>query len=611
MISTVENQSLLTDFISSHPALSTLDSAGRTYLYSNATLKQYKKGEALFRIDERSDYFYYLAEGAIRLENEFGSKTKVPGDFIGGDHIFADSVYQDNAICVEDSTVVVFETDFMDMFVEDHPKILPGLMRSSSANTRREEAAETNEVTWREVFGYVATVLIPVIIFQLMGGTWVDPGITLFMCVLSATVAMWFFRLFPSYIPALFFLLTILVLGLAPPAVVLNGFATKTFIILLSTFTIGAAILLSGLGHRLMILFFSRFSTSYYKSSLALFSSGLFLTPLVPAILARAEIAAPMLLEANRVLRFRSGSKQATHLAFTLFYGISLLSNVTLSGSLFNYMILALLPEYMQLHFSWSLWLKCASVYGGITLVGYLIVSHKYAKTTENFKVDHVTLSNQLKVLGPLRKSEKNVFVAIALFIVGVLTVPFHKIDTAWISFFVMFYILFFEVIKRNEFRENIDWTFLIVIATTIGISTIIKFLGVDLFLYDAFERTLGDYHLSTIELLAMSAVFTFFVRAILPLGPAIVVSATLLIPLSLHHHIHPWVIAFTILVMSDVWFLKHQSPTYNLFKSHAKISSKLVYDEKEFLKVNNMMNLLKIIGLIASVPLWQMMGMM
>ena len=606
------NQAILTDFISAHPALESLDSAGRTYLFSNATLRTFKKGDILFKTGEASCGFFYIAKGSVSLENSYGKKVKTTGDFIGGDHLFSSAPYQNTATFEEDTVLITFEAAFMDKFVDDHPKILPGLMRSTTKNTTKKQiTSDASTPNYYDFLGYFVTLLSPLVTFHIMGGTFVEPAITLFMCILTATVSMWFFRLFPSYVLAIFFLLAILVLGLAPPQVVLDGFSTKTFVILLSTFTIGSAILTSGLGHRFMLVFFSKFSKSYSQSSFALFFAGLALTPFMPAILARAEIAAPMLLEANKVLALKKGSKITTHLALTLFFGITLLSNVVLSGSLLNYMVLALLPKYMQLHFSWSLWIQCSVVYGAIVIIGFLVASRSYLKTTKNATIDRSILSDQLKVLGPLRTNERLVYISTLIFIVGVITVPFHKIDTAWIAFYVMFFLLFFGVLSAKEFRSNVDWTFLIVISTTIGISSVIKFLGVDLFLYKGFTNLIQTDDLSTERLMFITGIFTFLVRLFLPLGPSAVVAATLLIPLSIHHHIHPWVIAFTILIMCDVWFLKHQSPTYNLFKAQTKISSQVLYDESSFLKFNYLMNGIKIIGLIASIPLWKSMGMM
>lgn len=83
------------------------------------------------------------------------------------------------------------------------------------------------------------------------------------------------------------------------------------------------------------------------------------------------------------------------------------------------------------------------------------------------------------------------------------------------------------------------------------------------------------------------------------------------MIPLAVHHHAHPWIIAFAILVMSDVWFLRHQSPTYNLFRVQARLNSELVYDEKQFMSFNSVMNFIKVAALLASIPLWKMMGLM
>ncbi len=600
----------LTDFVSTHPAFSSLGSSGRTYVLSNLIYKTLRKGEVIFKEDDPGDTIYYVAQGEVVLDGAMGRHIQPEGTFLGVESVITNDDYHNTAKALTPLVLVALPRLFIKPFILKHPEILSHFLATDEKEGPKKEAAEP-PLKLREIIGYFATFIVPITLYNLLGGTWIDPAITLFLCVLSATVTMWFFRLFPSYIPALFFLLAILSIGLAPPEVILRGFSTQTFIILMSTFTLGASILLSGLGHRIMLIFFNKFSKSYFKSNLALFFSGVFLTPFMPSIIARAEIAAPMYLEATQALRFKHGSTATTQLSITLFSGITLFSSVFLSGSLMNYMVLALLPEYMQVHFSWLVWIQAASVYGLIVLVGYLSASLYFRKDAQNVKIDKAMLKDQLLVLGPMTPAERLVILALTLFMLGILTTAFHKIETAWIAFFVMFFLLLFHVLATKQFRSHIDWPFLIVISTTIGISYVLQYLHADKYLFDSFVKLMNDYQMNSIEFLLFSAALTFFVRIILPLGPAAVVSGTLTIPLATHYQTHPWVIAFTVLVMIDVWFFKHQSPTYTLFKKQARLNKKLVYDEKKFMIFNYFMNALKLVGLTASIPLWKFMGML
>lgn len=602
---------ILTDFVLTHPAFASLGSSGRTYVLANLVHKSFKKGETIYKENDPGDNIYYIAQGEVSLNGANGRHTQPEGTFLGVEPIISHDEYHNTTKALTDVTLLALPALFVRALVAKHPSILSHFLATDEKDEEIKKAEGPPLLKPREIIGYFATFIVPITLYNLMGGTWVDPAITLFLCVLSATVTMWFFRLFPSYIPALFFLLAILSIGLAPPEVILRGFSTQTFIILMSTFTLGASILLSGLGHRIMLLFFNRFSKSYFKSNLALFFSGALLTPFMPSIIARAEIAAPMFLEATQALRFQHGSTATTQLSITLFSGITLFSSVFLSGSLMNYMVLALLPEYMQVHFSWLIWIQAASIYGVIVLVGYLGASLYFLKDAQSVKIDKEMLSDQLRVLGPITPAERLVIMALSLFMIGILTTAFHKIGTAWIAFFVMFFLLLFQVLVTKQFRSHIDWPFLIVISTTIGISYVLKFLHVDKYLFDSFVKLMNDYQMHSIEFLLFSAVLTFIVRIILPLGPAAVVSGTLTIPLAVHYQTHPWVIAFTVLIMIDVWFFKHQSPTYNLFKKQAHLNKKLVYNEKQFMTFNAFINILKVTGLIASIPLWKSMGML
>lgn len=608
----MSNQRILTDFISTHPAFASLDSSGRSFVLANARLIPLKKGGLLFEKNAPGKMIYYIAKGQVSLRNENGKRTQPEGTFLGIDAVFSQTPYRNTVKALEDTVVIGFHQDFLLELTKEHPEILPHFtVTEIKEDLKVESNPAPDTLKPREILGYLSTFFVPLALYYFLGGTWVDPAITIFLCVLATTVTLWFFRLFPSYIPAIFFLLATLSLGLSPPEVILHGFATQTFIILISAFTLGAAILRTGLGHRVMLLFFSKFSTSYLKSNFALFVAGALLTPLMPSRFARAEIAAPMYVEASHLLRFKKGSSATTQLALALFYGITLFSSVFLSGSLLNYMVLALLPEYMLVQFSWLLWIQAATVYGGIVFLGYLGGTLYYRKEAQKVTINKARLSDQLKVLGPATSEQRLVILAIFIFLIGILTTSFHKIETAWIAFFVMFFILLFGVLSTKEFRANIDWTFLILIATTIGISSAMTHLHVDEFLLDAFKNLMGDYRMGGVQLIAFSAFVTLIIRLLLPMGPAAIVAGTLTIPLALSHDVHPWVIAFTVLVMIDVWFLKYQSTSYILMRKHAQLDQSLLYDETYFRRFNLFMNGVKVLGLMASIPLWKALGMM
>ena len=64
---------------------------------------------------------------------------------------------------------------------------------------------------------------------------------------------MWVFELVKEFLPALFAILLILILGLAPTDVVLSGFSSSGFFMAMSILGLGTVIVLSGLSFRFLL----------------------------------------------------------------------------------------------------------------------------------------------------------------------------------------------------------------------------------------------------------------------------------------------------------------------------------------------------------------------
>ena len=82
-------------------------------------------------------------------------------------------------------------------------------------------------------------ILFPSLIIyyrELFGLDW---GAGDFLGVFLAAVGMWIFRLYAEFIPSIFAILVVLILGLAPPSVALSGFTSSSFFMAMSVFGLG------------------------------------------------------------------------------------------------------------------------------------------------------------------------------------------------------------------------------------------------------------------------------------------------------------------------------------------------------------------------------------
>ncbi|NJN72242.1 MAG: hypothetical protein HC799_05205 [Limnothrix sp. RL_2_0] len=60
---------------------------------------------------------------------------------------------------------------------------------------------------------------------------------------------------------------------------------------------------------------------------------------------------------------------------------------------------------------------------------------------------------------------------SISIFLIGVLTASIHGIAIPWVGLLVFCFLLLGKVILKSDLRTSIDWPFLILLASLIGLS--------------------------------------------------------------------------------------------------------------------------------------------
>ncbi len=116
----------------------------------------------------------------------------------------------------------------------------------------------------------------------------------------------------------------------------------------------------------------------------------------------------------------------------------------------------------------------------------------------------------------------------IAIFAFGVMTTPIHLIAPAWIALTPLFFLLAFNFLRGSEFRDKIDWAFLMYLAGLVGMVAAMSHLGLSKFLASHLgwlsDIMRGDFPLFVLILTAL--LFT-------PINAAVSISAAILLPLA------------------------------------------------------------------------------
>jgi divalent anion:Na+ symporter, DASS family len=611
-------------------------------LLPHVTEKLFSQGEKIFSEGEPADYLYLIREGKVMLDSpevsrimmrdSEGNLVAIDGRHGGlgmkqvtlnsgrfGEEAGTDAPeYLCDATAVSALSVLMIPREKLSSVIAESPPLRAEFYASlmnrfggqslRRGQSRAATAAQSDKNGWMQVCGWLCAIVVPALLLAFGSRLGFDKSATAFLAILSATIMMWAFNLMDEYVPVLFALLSILILGLVPAPVALSGFASEGFFMAMSILGLGALIVASGLSYRFLLVLLRYLPNRPFWHHAGLVFTGFLLTPLVPSMNARVSLVGPFMTDMVDILRLKPHGRGVTKMAVAAFAGATLLSPVFLTSKSVNFVVFGLLPAQAKQEFSWLAWAFAAAIYAAAILLIYVGLARLMfrEKTAPLLTKDQVAV--QLKLLGGLKKREIAAIVGIVFFAIGVVTSSMHRIPTSWLGLAILYGLLLFGFLRKDEFKEKIDWTLLIYLGGLGGITTVFGVLGLDKWLAGHLvflgEYMQADFRLFVVVLFAI----LFVVRLVLPINAAIVICAAILMPLGEISGVHPWAIGFVVLALGELWFLPFQCSYYTQFREAAGKSS--AYDEKTFLRFNALLNLLKILAILASIPYWGALGL-
>lgn len=565
-----------------------------------------KAGETLVEKGQAATQLYVIVEGRCALQQPGG--PLLVEDVVGEETLIGVAYYHANVTATTDCRVLVLSQVVVAGFLREDPALLDSASQhllQTHGNTFEKGAPQhpSKRTTWVSISGWMVTLLLPV--FLLVFGARLEFGhnALLFLCLLSVTLSMWMFRLVPEYVPGLFVIAATMGLGLAPAKVALSGFVSDAFFLAMSVLGVGAVITASGLSYRFLLWLLRLFPQNQFGFNLSVATTGLLLTPVVPAIIGRVALVAPLMSEMMKTLRLRKEGVAATLLAASTFNGLTLLSAVFLTSKASNFLILAMMPSQTQGQFQMVDWFLAGSVAGVVMLVLYAASLPLFFRNQEKPVLTRAHIQGQLNLLGPMQVREWAALASILLFAIGVVTFSIHQIPPAWIGLGLMCFLLAMGFLGAEEFSKQIDWPFLLFFGATMGLIGTLNYLNLDKTIIKNLYW-IGEYMIKDFPVfLALLIGAMLLVRIVMPIGPATVIFASVFIALADNVGLNPWVVGFAVLMLSELWVLPYQCHYYLQFE---EIAGPRAYSTSLMLKHNVVISLIKIAALYASIPYWK-----
>ena len=208
-------------------------------------------------------------------------------------------------------------------------------------------------------------------------------------------------------------------------------------------------------------------------------------------------------------------------------------------------------------------------------------------------------------------------YVSAAYFLLGVVflgvlllaftTEKMHHIEVPWVALAILFSLLMFNFLETRDFRQRIDWTFLIFLGALVGLVKVMQFVGLDDWLAHHLQW-LSDimiHDFGRFVLLLAAAIFV--VRLALPINATVVIFATLLVPTATANGVNPWLVGFLVLLLSENFIWSYQASYYLQFCSLVGPSAQA--EDRRVILLNALGFLMKLAAIYASFPFWRQIG--
>jgi len=584
-------------------------------------VKSLKLGEELQRAGDPASFAYFIMGGGFQVTSEVGQKILVERGFLGQEAAIGMDAHIVTAVATQDSKVLIIPKaaiwelgkyrEFRQELLNSFSELFYQKVRDKDAQTNGEEKHLLAQGNLRLLIGWLFALVVPLLMvfgFIKFDGIPNEESVYL-VAILSTSIIMWIFRLLPDFVPAIFSVLSVVLFGLAPPDVALAGFGSKTFFMALSIFGLSAVIIVSGLSYRILLLLLKIGPANKAWYYMSLFLSGAVLTPVVPTTNGRVSIITPFMTELLASFDEKTAKAEAPRLSAAVLGGSSLLSAIFLSSKSVNFLVFGLMPFQEQTRFQWLDWFFAASVCGGLLLVLYFLASWLLFRNNEKPYIPKVLVKDQLKILGPIGPSEWAGVAGLFVLLISFLTAAFHHIEIPWIALAILFSLLMFGFLEKQDFRSRIDWNFLVFLGSLIGLVSSMKYVGLDKWLTGQLSW-LNDYMAHDFRMfIVLLSLSIFVVRLAMPINATVVIFATLLMPAAVNLGVTPWIVGFIILLISEGYIWPYQASYYSQFCSLAGQNSGA--SSQRLVLLNVLQYAFKLAAIYASIPFWTYLGLL
>ena len=484
--------------------------------------------------------------------------------------------------------------------------------------------------------------------------------------ILIMAIVWWITGVLPEFVTAVVMAVLFVVVAGISVGATFSTFASSTWWLLLSAFTLGVGMKTSGLMRRIALAIVRKFPRTFRCQVIAQLVTGTVIGPLIPSLAVKGAMLAPLAMSIGDELGYERQGKRATGLFAAMLVGIRTVAPTIVSASVTGYALMATLPADVQEQFNMASWFVAALPWLVVVLaLNYFLIMGMYGRgeasacdAVEDSPSDTVgapgnaqsleqsslrcgtrfvgaaecadskqdeaessvaepsrggtDLNDNQSIpdgLGPLSVVEKRMLAIILVTVVLWATEPFHHISAMAVGLAALVFMFVLKVIDVPAFKSGVNWTSLLFIGIALGLGSVFAEAGLNDWVMQtcgpAFQALAGNPYLLVLGIGAITVVLRFLIVSEVAYLNLLM---AFLVPMAASVGVNPWVLGFSAYALVIAWFAKYQSPIY--LAAFYAVDGKMA-KHSELAKYCGVYLATCLAGLVVCVPYWQWMGLL
>ena len=484
--------------------------------------------------------------------------------------------------------------------------------------------------------------------------------------ILIMAIVWWITGVLPEFVTAVIMAVLFVVVAGISVSATFSTFASSTWWLLLSAFTLGVGMKTSGLMRRIALAIVRKFPRTFRCQVIAQLVTGTVLGPLIPSLAVKGAMLAPLAMSIGDELGYERQGKRATGLFAAMLVGIRTVAPTIVSASVTGYALMATLPADVQEQFNMASWFVAALPWLVVVLaLNYFSIMGMYGRgeasacdAVEDSPSDTVgapgnaqslkqsslrcgtrfvgaaecadskqdeaessvaepsrggtDLNDNQSIpdgLGPLSVVEKRMLAIILVTVVLWAPEPFHHISAMAVGLAALVFMFVLKVIDVPAFKSGVNWTSLLFIGIALGLGSVFAEAGLNDWVMQtcgpAFQALAGNPYLLVLGIGVITVVLRFLIVSEVAYLNLLM---AFLVPMAASVGVNPWVLGFSAYALVIAWFAKYQSPIY--LAAFYAVDGKMA-KHSELAKYCGVYLATCLAGLVVCVPYWQWMGLL